>query len=149
MYITTSEVIGNIRGLSNKGHFNDARLQTFIDSGAAEINNRLSSIYEMPIPDAPTEEGAVDKYASARESLKTLLLYYCMVRIELFAELKPNEASMMQAITNRKAYEKLYMDKLDNILTMTESLPGVDVRQLVEYNFPESRYNDYDEGPNW
>lgn len=148
MYITPEEVTAGVRNLSNQGVVSSELLSNIIDDGASEINNSLAGIYNMPIPDAP-EQGE-DKYKEARRSLKTLLFYYCMVRLELFMKVKGgSEAEFYQAMSDRKAYRSLYDKKLEALLTLRESLPKIEVKELTNYDFPKSQFNDYDNGPNW
>ena len=152
MYITPAEVLGNIKGLSTDGEsqVTTELIQTFIDAGAAEINNKLNGIYFMPVPDAPEEADAVDMYAMARASLKTLLQYYCMMRVELFMNIQGGfDEFMWQSVTNRKAYEKLYNEKMKALLELREELPNVDMRELVSSDFPPSKYNELNTQPNW
>ena len=151
MYITPAEVLGNIKGLPTDGEsqVTTTVIQTFIDDGAAEINNKLDGIYFMPLPDAPAEP-AIDKYARARASLKTLLQYYCMMRVELFMNIQGGfDEFMWQSITNRKVYDKLYNEKMKALLELREALPDVQVRELVSYEFPPNKYNEVNTQPNW
>ena len=148
MYITPAEVVANVKNLSNQGTVNDTLLETFISAGAEEINSALESIYEMPLP--PVPEGGEDPYPRARQTLKTLLLYYCMVRLELFLNIKAGfDEFMWQSVTNRRAYEKMYREKLERLMKLVEKLPGVPGKQLVESSFPKSKFKDYNEGYNW
>lgn len=152
MYITPQEVLANIKGLptNDTGQLTTEIIQTFINDGASEINGKLDGIYFMPLPDAPTEEDAVDDYVISRAILKTTLQYYCMMRVELYMNIQGGfDDFMWQSVTNRKVYQGLYNEKIKGLLEMREALPGVEIRELVSSQFPESKYNEYNTLPNW
>ena len=150
MYITPAEVLANIKSVpdTGEGQLTTELIQTFIDDGAAQINNRLDSTYIMPLP-RPVE-GQDDKYPLARASLKTLLQYYCAMRIELYMNIQAGmDEPMWQSVTNRVAYRKLYEEKLEAISTLKESLPDADMRTIVNASSPPQTYNDVGTYPNW
>lgn len=147
MYTTPEEVLANVKGIDNQGveEITTELIQTFIDEGAAEINGKLDSIYVMPLPDPPAQ--GQDPLASARASLKSLLKYYCLVRLELFTNITPDEDEYGQSLVDKKSYESMYMAKLDGLLMMEETLVGVEKRPLVESSFPPSQFDS--KGPQW
>ena len=150
MYITPEQVLANVKGIPNTGEseLTTEVIQGFIDDGASDINAKLNNIYVLPLP--TLEVGQDDPYPVARASLKTLLLYYCLVRVELFMNIQSDmEQMQMQSVTNRAVYKKMYDEKLMKIMTLKEPLPDVPVRSVVQSSFPPAGYNDINQGHNW
>ena len=140
-YLTVDEVVESVKGFEPSDKSKKA-IEGFIQDESSIVDSILSQRYQLPIKE--------DDYSEAYRTIKAIVRYAVLVRLELFLKIKTTDKKGSQGILDSAKFQKKYEMMITMIEKGTLQLKGVPRAEgLVSFSFPKRQYCDQSEGHNW